>query len=264
MKLSALLKPRNYLDYILSRYYRSGYDRDGALARLRQQFSSAGFDYDQSVKALDAALARIGKPAFDNDLESVHWLVFAALSATPGIRRILEIGTFDGKFTSVLAALFPHAEITTLDLPEDDPLLRGSYDRGSDSELQAHLAERAANLAAPNIRALKRNSFFLLDTVAGPFDVIWVDGGHLYPEVAWDLCSAHHLVRAGGAVLCDDVIMHPDGLHDEYVSPQSHAVLEYAAQRGGFEVSYFLKRLSGKWSARPTWRKFVAYYRKPS
>jgi predicted O-methyltransferase YrrM len=264
MNAAALLKPSNFLNAVLSRYYRLGYDTRKKHQARSAQFASVGLSYEAGLATLNAALHRIGKPPYDEENESVHWPLIAAIAAQMPMQRILEIGTFDGNFTSVLATLFPTAQIFTVDLPDDDPILRQSYERGSDSELKSHLSLRAANLAAPNIHPLRRNSFFLLDTVKGPFDLIWVDGGHLYPEVAWDLASAHHLAGAGGIVMCDDVICDQAGLRDAYVSPDSHTVLEYASQRGGFAVHYFLKRLSSKWSARPRWRKFVALYHKPS
>ena len=96
----------------------------------------------------------------------------------------------------------------------------------------------------------------------GPFDLIWVDGGHLYPEVAWDLAAAHHLCRDGGQLLCDDVIPAPDGPRTAYVSPDSYQVLDYFAVRTGETLRLFLKRCAFKHAGVPRKRKYIAMMRR--
>lgn len=197
-------------------------------------------------------------------MRSVHWLLFSCLSelSPMPIRRILEIGTYDGETTSLLSKLFPLAEITTVDLPDADPMFRGLYLRG-DAQVAADFnARRCANLKAGNIEYKAVNSFFLHGQVQGAFDLIWVDGGHLYPEVAWDICNAYSLCAMGGYIMVDDVIAHPRGFRDAYVSPDSHAVLQYVAARTSDAPTYFLKRAGCRWSAVPRRRKYVALLKK--
>ncbi len=62
--------------------------------------------------------------------------------------------------------------------------------------------------------------------------------------------------------MCDDVISHPQGDRDEYVSPDSYRVLRYIADRTGDRLRLFLKRESPRYSADPRTRKFVALLRK--
>jgi predicted O-methyltransferase YrrM len=122
----------------------------------------------------------------------------------------------------------------------------------------------AANTAAANIVLLKTNSFFLPAVAKGAFDLVWVDGGHLYPEVAWDLCNAYHLVREGGYVMCDDVITNLKGYKDSYVSPDSYHILQYICKRTSDSLALFLKREDPRESADPRIRKFVALLQKGS
>ena len=91
---------------------------------------------------------------------------------------------------------------------------------------------------------------------------IWIDGGHLYPEIAWDICNAYHLCNLGGWIMCDDVILNRKGLRDQYASTDSSFVLDYVSQRTGEKVIHFLKREGAQWSANPRKRKYVSLMRR--
>ncbi len=201
------------------------------------------------------------KRHFDIGEDSVHWLLFACLSeqlSRPG--RILEIGTFDGRFTALLARLFPQAEIVTVDLPDSDLILRSTYGRAEEVEFRRFVADRSRNVAAQNITSLKQNSAFILDDLTHPFDLIWVDGGHRYPEVAWDIAFAHFLCREGGQILVDDVIPAANGPATPYVSHESYEVLEYFTSRTGAKLHLLTKRCKFVHAGVPRSRKYVAMF----
>jgi hypothetical protein len=162
-----------------------------------------------------------------------------------------------------LARLFPGAMITTVDLPASDPLLRDFYNREDDSAFQKYKNTQKNNLASKNIKLVETNSMFLLDKINGKFDLIWVDAGHLYPEVAWDLCNAYQLCGNGGVVLCDDVIPLKTPYKDRYVSTESFEVLSYLEARVEVALSLFLKRRNPLLFANKKSRKYVAMLRKP-
>jgi predicted O-methyltransferase YrrM len=239
--------------------YAGGFSEAQQIAEVCAALTAAGFDCSAGQRRLDEVLAQTRGRSFDFARDSIHWLVFACLrERAVGPVRILELGTFDGEFTAILSGLFPDAQIITLDLPESDPILRRTYRREDDEAYRNFVAKRDANIAAPNVHWLQINSVFLLDHVQGPFDLVWVDAGHLYPEVAWDLAHAHHLCRPGGWVLCDDVIPDQEGLSTDYVSPDSFRVLSYLAERTGETLTLFLKRCAFKNAGIPHQRKFVA------
>jgi predicted O-methyltransferase YrrM len=230
----------------------------------QRKFKKSDLDLDSGLVLLNGILNKKLGRYFDFKNDSIHWLVFSALSAR-GYKpeRILEIGTFDGEFTFILSQLFPESEVVTVDLPESDPLLRGLYDRENDEAFTEYLRIQRTNLSQPNIQAIKCNSFFILDQFQCKFDLIWVDGGHLYPEVAWDLCSSYHLCSPGGYVLCDDVIPESKSYKDQYVSHESNEVLEYVQSRVDCELTLFLKRRNPELYARRHTRKYVSCMRKP-
>lgn len=235
------------------------FSADAARVDVVAAIGAAGLDAAAGRAVLDAVLQTLRGRPFDFERDSVHWLLFACLRPALGdAPRILEIGTFDGGFTRILSALYPGGEIITVDLPESDPILRSTYRRDDDAAFRAFTATRDAHIGQPNVRFLQFNSAFLLDHLQGPFDAIWVDGGHLYPEVAWDIVAARHLVREGGYVLCDDVIPDAAGTRTAYVSPDSHEVLKYLCERSGEPLHLFLKRCSFKHAGIPARRKFVA------
>jgi predicted O-methyltransferase YrrM len=256
----------NYLRRLEVLLYGWGYDVERSRREERLKFERAGLDYDRGLVKLDKLISELGRPveSEDRSMRSIHWVLFACLSerSPKPIRRILEIGTYDGETAFLISKLFPEAEIVTVDLPEDDPIFKGSYVRDDPGALAVFKERRNAHLRPANIHYLEINSFFLPGKVNGEFDLIWVDGGHLYPEAAWDVCNAYHLCAPGGIMMVDDVIIHERGFRDTYVSPDSHHVLEYVASRTGEPAAYFLKRNAAKWSAVPRRRKFVALLRK--
>lgn len=256
----------NYLKHLEPLLWRWAYDAARAEAEERAKFTVLGLDFEKGTTKLEGILNELGRPrdSADRSMRSIHWVLFACLSELSPlpIKRILEIGTYDGETAFILSKLFPASEIVTVDLPEDDPIFHDSYVRDDAQTLAKFKARQRTNLKPENIKYKALNSFFLPGHVEGGFDLIWVDGGHLYPEIAWDICNAYSLCTAGGFIMIDDVIVHPRGFRDSYVSPDSHQVLEYVAARARKAPTYFLKRADARWSAVPRRRKYVALLRK--
>lgn len=267
MPVPKYLDPRRYYRRARQFYFASRYDPAATAAAERVKFEAAGLDVEAARARLDEVLLGLSGKRFDHvtGTDSVHWLLLAALSLTPWgrkVRRVLEIGTFRGKTTRILHDLFPEAEIVTCDLPESDPIMNSSYGREDPVVRARHLAKRTQNLDSSRIRFVEANSFFLPSLAPGPYDLIWVDGGHLYPEIAWDLCNAWHAAAEDGMILCDDIFLDPragDGVYGGYDSLEA---LQYLVARAPIKVTYFLKRENPQWSADPKHRKHVALLRK--
>lgn len=245
-------------------YWNRRYDLDRVRELERRRFENAGFSFDDALKQLNGILRELGKPEFGskNGIGSIHWILFCCISQVSSIKSILEIGTFDGETTLLLSKVFPDADIVTFDLPDDDPIFTTSYQREDPNYLKEFKTNQQNNLRDDRIEFIKKNSFFLPAMVDRNFDLIWIDGGHLYPEVSWDICNAYHLCSPGGWIMCDDVMLNERGYRDGYVSPDSHEILEYVRKRTNEEVDYFLKRETAKASADPRKRKHVAVLRK--
>ena len=212
-----------------------------------------------SLIILNKVLEKTHGREFDEKNDSGHWLLSAAISQSININRILEIGTYTGEFTAILSKLFLDSEIITIDLPENDPILRNSYNRDNNDLYDDFKKEQNKNIdKSGNVNLLLTNSLFLNDKVNGKFDLIWVDGGHNYPEIAWDLCNSYNLLNDGGILMCDDIIKMEKDFAKRFVSTDSYRVLDYLNQRVNNSVLYFLKRLDGKRYARLKNRKYIA------
>lgn len=267
MTLAKYLDPQRYIRRLRHLRALKAYDLNSIEREEREKFHALGLDPDAARPHLDATLASLGSAPFDDlsGTDSIHWLVFSALSLSPQaahIREILEIGTFRGKTAALLKLLFPHARVTTVDLPTSDPIMQKTYRRETPEQLAEYRETRDRRVNREGITFVEANSFFLPEHAPGPFDLIWMDGGHLYPEVAWDFCNAWHSCRSGGLLMCDDIIPDPRG-RDAYASDESHKVISYVAARTGIAPVYLLKRRNPVWSADPATRKFVAVIKRP-
>ena len=246
-----------------SLYSKYGHNRTLISNQELQKFQACGLDQEKAVEKLNAILSEQRIP-YDSDSDSIHWLLFAALSQNRSYKKILEIGTYEGEFTHILGNLFPDAEIVTVDLPEHDPIMEATYNRANSEVLHSYKGKQEHNTAGKNIRTVKSNTLFLMDALqqGEKFDIIWVDGGHLYPDVAWDISNAYHLLNPGGMMFCDDVIPSKKAYDNGYVSTESYDVLNYLGERIESPVTYFLKRTNPYFYALDHTRKYVALVQK--
>ena len=135
----------------------------------------------------------------DTKKQALENLYFTALSfKNPSIKNILEIGTGKGDMTSILSTLWPDSEIVTCDIPEYDPEFKELAIRKEDDAFER-------NINRDNITFHSKNSFFLPTFAKKKFDLIWVDGGHDYPSVAWDIMFAYNNCKKGGYIFMHDV-----------------------------------------------------------
>jgi predicted O-methyltransferase YrrM len=218
-----------------------------------------GIDLQAAESRLNEVLRSLRRRSFDYAKNSIHWVLGAAVGQRFAPRRILELGTYRGEFTEILARLYPSAEICTVDLPRDDPIQQEALS-GPKGHLIAAVPEaRAGSLNHPNIQFIEINSLFLLDKVSGPFDFIFVDAGHHYPEVAWDIAYAYHLCRPDGMIMADDVTLDPPFEVAGKKGTDTRIVLQYLAMRAPITLQYFLKRRDMRFLHQPRLRKFVAW-----
>jgi len=104
----------------------------------------------------------------------------------------------------------------------------------------------------------------MLSALNQRFDLIWLDGGHKYPEVAWDACQAYWLCKPGGLIVFDDVIKHPRPAITDKVSGATYEVLNYIEQRATCKVTYLLKRLAPAFNSIERQKKYIAVLQKSS
>ena len=185
---------------------------------------------------------------------SIHRLAFAALQLS-GFRprHILELGTSGGRTALYLSELFPEATLITVELPESDPIY-GQIHSGSDPR-------HTNSLQRSNVVALRMNTMFIGGQKLPEFDLICVDAGHRFPEVAWDHFFCLHKLAPGGWLFSDDVRF-PDNRETRRhpATLDLFRVLEYFNRRQKDQFRFLLKREDRKLFLLDP--KYVAYLRK--
>jgi methyltransferase family protein len=132
-------------------------------------------------------------------LELVH--VLSAVRFT-GARSILEVGTFDG-FTAlnIAANMEGEGKIHTVDLPKQ------AHRNDSDNPYAPY---RVGSQFQNEPEAAKIEQLWADSTTAdwrlfgGPFDMILIDGSHVYRDVKSDSQNAFKHLRPGGVVFWHD------------------------------------------------------------
>ena len=198
-----------------------------------ESFASAGLRWEQARRIADRTVASSRIPRTD---PSNHYEIFAGISEVCTPTSILEIGTHRGVFTAFLAALWPAAKIVTYELPmkkDLSPPLSDVHDISrhyvphfeSDAEYR-----NAILLEFPNIQ-LRLQDSSLLTCSTEKFDVIWVDGDHCYPVVAFDIANSVRLCSPNGWVVVDDI--------------RTRAPKQSASQMGSTESYESVRRIAG-------------------
>ena len=167
------------------------------------------------------------------------------------IDKILEIGTLNGEFTNFLSEIFPNSEIISIDLNENDQSFTSSYNRENPKELSKILEFRNKNLDKKNIKFIRMNSLEIGNNFkSNSFDLIWIDGDHLNPQVTIDIFQSLKLIKKNGIICVDDVIKDDDILKDKinnlYVSSESFKTLEYFSNLEYLKTKYLIKRIRGR------------------
>lgn len=154
---------------------------------------------------------------------------------------VLEIGVNYGRTANLLSHLFSKATIYEVDFPLEQikPGVREEeFDR---------------NMGKDNIKFIEKNSFFLPSMgLPREFDLIYVDGGHKYPIVAWDIMFAYNSIRSGGFVFFDNydrtepdvklAIDHIRGIISEeiktlpIITPPNHQIVAWLRKLGGEKI----------------------------
>lgn len=102
-----------------------------------------------------------------------------------GMRRVLEVGCFDGTTTELLARIVPQVSAVDINVR---PKLKSRINK------------------FPNIQFHRGTLFSALPHLmkGEKFDVIYIDGSHIARDALLDMVTAWELLRVGGILICDD------------------------------------------------------------
>jgi predicted O-methyltransferase YrrM len=228
------------------------------LNEQKRAFSILGLSYDDAITKLNRiCLNRFGVTYSENNgMWSEHLVFFAALATSQlEISNILEIGTFKGETTKILADLFPNSHVDSIDLSHDEIRSIGTY---------AYAANELPNSTEMpiNVKLKTQNSLkLILETLE--YDLIWVDGNHKSPYVQIDIACAIRLIKDKGFVLCDDVYLKTPKIEKDSGAESIDTILAFK-EAGIINSSFIRKRLSKKFNNKITGTKFLAVLQKQS
>ena len=232
-------------------------------------FDYYGLDREKGIKKLNIIKKHLinhldVKRANWNNLSSEHEEFFSSLSISKKIQvnNILEIGTYDGYNSLLLANLFSSSTIDTIDLPENEEDFINYYDRkGRVSEF---IRKRNALISKnKNINFFSQNSLRLLN-YKKKYDLIWIDGAHGYPMVCIDIINSLHIINDKGIIMCDDVQINVERNSSDkmYYSLASLETLNELKKDDLIEFKLIYKRLNPENNCDKNKRKFIAIINK--
>lgn len=154
--------------------------------------------------------------------------IWTNILATWPARKILEIGSFEGRSTCFFIEHMSEAgsgEIYCVDT------WSGGEEHGGDDmpavERRFHdnvRLTREAHGSKVSVHTRKGLSFPMLNQLyadghGGSFDLAYVDGSHQAPDVLGDLLMSYHLLKVGGVMMCDDYVWrHGNVLHEPKIA----------------------------------------------
>lgn len=131
----------------------------------------------------------------------------AALSCPPG-GQIVEIGSFHGRSTIVLALVAPKdSSITAIDPHAGNdrgPQEIAGFAEAANTDYELFNANLSKAGVADRVTHLRMFSDVALSEVAGPVDVLYIDGAHRYSPARSDIRNWGALVSDGGVMLIHD------------------------------------------------------------
>lgn len=160
---------------------------------------------------------------FRRDFVAGRTMVWSTLfeSIRDTTRRVLEIGSKEGRSALFWLEFFRSAHLTCVDLFQGEDA--GRFDR---------------NLAAygPRLRKIEGTSIKALGSLreeSALFDFVYVDGSHQRDDVMIDCLGAWRLLREGGVMLMDDYTWKPDNPDAERTAT---AIDTFLAWHGDAEI----------------------------
>jgi spermidine synthase len=168
--------------------------------RARTVFIHAAYP---QMKELDVEMGAIRYRSSDQD--PLERFFLGGLCQIKRPKAILEIGTFDGATTRLLARNAPDARVFTLDLPSKDAAL-ATFQPEADHVIAGGVGSAFANTPeASRIEQLFCDSrSFDSSPWRRKIDLVVIDGGHEYDCVSADTRSAQVALKPGGVIVWDD------------------------------------------------------------
>jgi predicted O-methyltransferase YrrM len=136
----------------------------------------------------------------------------AELAGRPGL-RFLEIGSFEGRSTTWMLDNILTDPSSRIDCVDDFDTLIGSAEHSLPYQVDMPAVERrfdhnikASGAAHKVLKVKARSQEALRQLPLGAYDLIYVDGSHLAPNVLEDAVLSFPLLKSGGLLIFDDYL----------------------------------------------------------
>ncbi len=156
-----------------------------------------------SALTADAEDVQVREPvAGDGNVTLLELLAIVRLVRRHGPRRLMELGTFDGRTTLNLAANSPpDAEVFTLDLPQDDlhnaQLPLAAWDKHYIKKDVSGARYQGADCAGKIVQLFGDSATFDFSPYLQTVDFVFIDASHAYEYVLSDSQAALKMLRRG-------------------------------------------------------------------
>ena len=244
--------------FLIKNYFLfKNYDENRYILEQEMLYSTIGLNREEGIKKLSQLQNKY--PFIIKEMSSEHQTLFSSSSINNNnIKKILEIGTYDGTNAFLLSQLFPDSEIITIDLDDEDRSFVNSYDR--EQTASDFCKDRDEVLSKSNNIIFRKTNSLNLSFNNEKFDLIWIDGAHGYPVVTSDIVNSIRLLNTDGIIMCDDVWKSvPRNQDSMYSSIASYETLSYLSDANIIDYSLFFKRLTRKHNYINENIKYVAY-----
>jgi len=218
-------------------------------SKLLQYNENLFHDLGINLETSKLTLEKLGKNYSSNVL-SWHYHLFAGISdifikhRVP-VKKILEIGTHNGDFANFISKVFPESEIYTIDLPHDDDVFTNSYGRYDEIFKNEFLLYRSSNLKSENIHFIEMSSSCIVNEFKDiKFDIVWIDGDHVNPQVTMDIMNTLQLTHEQSLICVDDIIK--EEFKEDYLSNESFQTLTNLEKNNILKNSFIAKRTYAK------------------
>ncbi len=210
---------------------------------LEMAFLKNNFDFSTSKILVDNYFRAFDKKDYDPYMISNHYFLLAAISKKKNFENILEIGTYDGTCALFMSYCFKKANITTIDLNDNNEDFLKTYNRGSNQFLNQHKKTRDKNISfSERINFIQMDSSNFFRNNDRSFDLIFIDGDHKDPTVSFDISNSLKCISKEGLIMIDDIIDGNGSVNNNYDSRAAYNYIEKLKKEGIINFFLFPKR----------------------
>tara|TARA_E500000178_G_scaffold351228_1_gene411869 strand:- start:1965 stop:2798 length:834 start_codon:yes stop_codon:yes gene_type:complete len=252
--------PFKILKKIFFLYQKSKYKFEDFENEQNERFKNLNFDRIEGKKKLDFIKKK--NSFLVREMSSEHELLFSSISLSKKnqIKKILEIGTFDGANAFLLSVLFKDSKIETIDLKSDENDFQNFYNRKNN--LEKFINERNNLLKKSDSIKFEELNSVKLTFHKEKYDLIWIDGAHGYPVCCIDIVNSLKLLNREGMIMIDDVCLKSNNSDKMYTSIAAFETLKELEKNNIIKFNLIYKRLDADSNCIKENIKYVALVKK--